>query len=130
MGFKDLANFNDAFLAKQAWRFHQKNSLFYRVFKARFFPHYSILEVPYSSLGSYAWHSILKGRDLLLKGARWRVGSGDIISVWNVAWLPSTTHSRIEAHVVPGFKDMKVSTLIDLATKKWDSNMLNGLFTT
>ena len=131
MGFKDLENFNDALLAKQAWRlFHQKNSLFYRVFKARFFPHCSILETPYSSSGSYAWHSILKGRDLLLKGAWWRVGSGDTISVWNDAWLPSTTHPRIEAQVVPGFEDMKVSALIDLATKKWDLNMLNGLFTT
>ena len=131
MGFKDLENFNDALLAKQAWRlFHQKNSLFYRVFKARFFPHCSILETPYSSSRSYAWHSILKGQDLLLKGAWWRVGSGDTISVWNDAWLPSTTHPRIEAQVVPGFEDMKVSTLIDLATKKWDLNMLNGLFTT
>ena len=129
MGFKDLANFNDAFLAKQAWRFHQKNSLFYRVFKARFFPHYSILEAPYSSLGSYAWHSILKGRDLLLKGARRRVGSGDIISVWNDAWLPSTTQPRIEAQVVPGFEDMKVFALIDPTMKKWDLNLLNGLFT-
>ena len=58
------------------------------------------------------------------------MGSGDAISVWNDAWLPSTTHSRIEAQVVPGFEDMKVSTLIDLATEKWDLNMLNGLFTT
>ena len=81
-GLKTLANFNDTLLAKQAWRLlHQKNSLFYRVFKARFFLHCSILEASHSSLGSYAWHSILKGRDLLLKGARWRVGCGDAISV-------------------------------------------------
>ena len=66
----------------------------------------------------------------MLKGARWRVGSGEAISVWNDAWLPSTTHPRIEAQVVRGFKDMKVSALIDPALKKWDLNMLNGLFTT
>ena len=32
--------------------------------------------------------------------------------------------------MVPGFEDMKVFTLIDPATKKWDLNILNGLFTT
>lgn len=76
MSFKDLVLFNEALLVKQAWRLlHNKDSLFYRVFKSKFFPSCSIMETVDSSADSYAWHSILKGRDVLLKGARRGFGS-------------------------------------------------------
>ena len=83
MGFRDLALQNDSLLAKQAWRLLQnETSLFYKVFKARYFPNTSILEAPNSRLGSYAWRSILRGRDVILSGARWRVGNGQRIKIW------------------------------------------------
>ena len=82
MGFKDLAMCNDAMLAKLSWRLlHDDNSLFYRVFKARFFPNSSILDAKDSTSASYAWKNILKGRDLILKGALWRVGDGKQIKI-------------------------------------------------
>ena len=76
MGFKDLALFNDAFLAKQAWRLlHNTNSLFYKVFKSKFFPHCSIMAAAECYSGSYRWRSILVGREVLKEGMRWRVGT-------------------------------------------------------
>ena len=51
MGFRDLALFNDALLDKQAWRLlHNKVSLFYRVFKSRFFPNCSVMEAKDSEM--------------------------------------------------------------------------------
>ena len=89
MGFRDLALHNDSLLAKQAWRLlHNKTSLFYKVFKPRFFPKCSIMEAKESRSGSYAWRSILHGRDVLSRGVRWRVGNGESIKIWQHNWLP------------------------------------------
>ena len=86
------------------------------------------MEATDSMSGSHAWRSILQGRDVLLRGARWRVGCGESISVWNDAWLPSLDCPRIKSHVVPGFEEAKISELINPVTRRWDTNLLRGLF--
>ena len=64
MGFRDLALFNDSHLAKQAWWLLQnEDTLFFKIFKATFFPHCSFMEAKESANGSYAWKSILKGKE-------------------------------------------------------------------
>ena len=76
MGFKDLIMFNEAMLAKLSWQLRQDdNSLF--------------LDAKESASASYAWRSILHGRDVILKGALWRVGDGKQIKIWGDNWLPT-----------------------------------------
>ena len=90
MSFKEIEKFNDALLAKQVWRMmnnHDHDSLCYRVFKARFFPIGTILDAKESSLGSYAWKSILSARDIIKKGAVWRIGDGQSVSIREDKWL-------------------------------------------
>ena len=83
MAFKDLAMFNDALLAKQTWRLlHDTKSLFYKVFKAKFFSNTSVMEARALSNALYAWKSILKGRDVIKCEAVWRIGTGTSIRVW------------------------------------------------
>ena len=66
MGSRDLSMFNDSLLAKQTWRLLKNpDSLLSRVFKAKIFPNCSIFEAKDSRSASYAWRSILKGRDVI-----------------------------------------------------------------
>lgn len=77
LGFKEIEKFNDSLFAKQVRRMiNNPNSLWPRVFKARFFLHCSILDSKYSTIGSYVWKSILGARDVIRRGMVWRIGNG------------------------------------------------------
>ncbi|XP_075636752.1 uncharacterized protein LOC142608991 [Castanea sativa] len=126
MGFKGLTMFNEAMLAKLAWRLlHDDNSLFYRVFKARFFPRGSILEAKDSSS---AWKSILKGREVILKGALWKVGDGKKIRIWGDNWLPSKSSAKITTPVLFGQENSNVEVLINPVTRRWRIKVVDHVF--
>ena len=61
IGFRELNKFNDSLLAKQIWRLKTcENSLFHKVFKAKVFSGYSIMQRDNLNKGSYAWKSLLQ----------------------------------------------------------------------
>ena len=78
------------------WRLiHQKDTLLYKVFSAKYFPQGSILAALVPQKCSYAWRSILQAQEVIEKCAIWRVGSGHAIEVWNHRWLPDPTYNKI-----------------------------------
>ena len=88
LGFRDLENFNLALLGKQVWCLvHNTDSMFYKVFKARFFPNYSVLNSGVKPVGSYVWQSILQAKDVIKKGAYWQIGDGSQVQIWGNMWL-------------------------------------------
>ena len=114
MGFRDLALFNDLLLAKQAWRLiNNKDTLFYKIFKARFFPHCSFMEAKESTTRSYAWKSILKGREVIKMGSRFRVGNGKNIKIWQHHWLPIKHPPLVTSPIIESMEDATVDCLID-----------------
>ena len=121
--------FNDSLLAKQAWRLlHNKTSLFYKAFKAHFFPNSSLMEAVDSRMGSYAWKSILKGRDIIQRGGimegwKWRK-----INILQQRWLPRKRPMFLPTCPLESFENHIIDSLIDPSTRRWNEEMVDGLF--
>nr|XP_051230261.1 uncharacterized mitochondrial protein AtMg00310-like [Lolium perenne] len=86
MGFRNYEDFNQALLAKQAWRMvTNSDSLCSRVLKARYFKQGEFLSADCPKRASYTWKSILHGRELLKEGLIWRIGDGKKVGVLGVS---------------------------------------------
>ncbi|KAL0016451.1 hypothetical protein SO802_003520 [Lithocarpus litseifolius] len=129
MGFKEIKKFNDALLAKQVWRMmHNPDFLCYKVFKARFFPNCSILEAKDSTVGSYAWKSILNARDVVRKDLVWQVGNGQSMCIREDKWLPDQICKSVMIPPPSLPPDAKVSLLIDPESATWKVDQVQQLF--
>ena len=95
MGFKDLKAFNLALLAKQGWRLLQNQStLFHQVSKAKYFKHSTFLRAELGNQTSFAWRSIMVAKEIVVEGARWNIGNGSKVRIWEDKWMPTPTHFK------------------------------------
>lgn len=82
VGFRALKAFNISLLAKQGWPLQTfPNSLFHRVFKAKYFPGHDFINASLRSAPSFAWRSLLSGQQVVKVGCRWLICNGESASV-------------------------------------------------
>lgn len=128
LGFKDLVKFNYAMLARQVWRLlNDHSSLFYQVFKAKYFPTGSIFDAK-ASLGSYAWQTILKSRKVIATGMPWIVGNGESILIYDDNWIPGTASARVLSPHVAILENSVVASLIDFDSGGWNNLVIDQHF--
>ena len=124
MGFRNIHAFNLAMLAKQAWRLVTgAQSLFYRVYKARYFPRCSFLEAEFGPNPSFVWRSLCAARELIIEGSHWQVGNGQSITINNQKWLPHPPLFKLGADT-----SLKVGDLIDKNTMQWNRLRVQDIF--
>ena len=91
LGIKIMKDMNQTVLAKAAWRVSQDDSgIWCKILKYKYLNTKSLSD-PELSKGvvcSSTWKAIAFGVDLINKGMRWRVGSGEQIRFWVDDWVP------------------------------------------
>ncbi|KAI5336490.1 hypothetical protein L3X38_015758 [Prunus dulcis] len=122
MGFKNLGYFNDAMLARQAWRIIcNPGALWVQILKGLYFPNCSFLEAQKGGRASWAWSSILVGRDIILSGAHWQILNGSSTSIWADKWIPGIPGGYLRPCLpVPVDAPVKVCELIDWNHGVWN----------
>lgn len=88
MGFRDIECFNQALLAKLAWRLiKEPQSLLGQILFGKYCISAPFLDCHCPSSASHGWRGIIWGRDLLQRGLGWSVGNGAQIEVWSDPWI-------------------------------------------
>ena len=130
LGFKDLEKFNQSLLAKQAWRiWSNPDSLVARILKSRYFKRSDFLGCGMGTRPSFAWRSIMHGRELLAQGLINAVGDGESTKVWSDKWIidivPRGPRYRQDANVD---LTLRVCDLLVPQSNRWDTRKLQDLF--
>ncbi|CAN1226181.1 LINE-1 retrotransposable element ORF2 protein [Linum grandiflorum] len=127
LNFRDFAYINQSLLAALCWRLlHSPNSLAFQVLKGRYFPSTDFLQATKGSAPSWCWSGILYGRELLLQGGRWLVGTGSQISTLTAPWLPLSTQST--PSLLPTTLPIPSTVNGLILEGQWNIALLNSIF--
>jgi hypothetical protein len=127
MGFKDLKLFNQALLARQAWRLIAfPDSLCAKVLKAKYYPNGELTDTAFIKNQSPSWQGVVHGLELLKKGLVWRIGNGQKVRIWRDSWIPrgdrkissNPTNSRLR----------RVADLINQNDHTWKEDIVRKNF--
>lgn len=122
MGFGNMMDFNKAMLTKTTWRLHNDEGwIWFKVLKGLYYPRGSLMEAKNGARPSWAWTSILAGRDVLKQEGDWQVRKGDKIRALKDAWIPELSGYRIRTEGRVDVEDnIKVAQLIGPGRRKWN----------
>ncbi|XP_058757456.1 uncharacterized protein LOC131630719 [Vicia villosa] len=129
LGFRNINDFNSCLLGKTYWRLlSNDDSLVGKVLKGRYFPRGSIDTCDVGYCPSYAWRSILSAREVVQRGARWRIGNGEKVKILNDCWIPGNPEFKLLFGTNNVGEEDLVSTLIDKDLGVWKREIIYESF--
>ncbi|KAL5568114.1 hypothetical protein UlMin_024689 [Ulmus minor] len=97
-----------------------------RVLQGFYFTNSTFLQVRKTSSAFFVWRSILWGRELLMQGSHWKIGSGNDTYIYHDRWLPRDGSFRISSPRVLG--ELSKVSLLKTATGQWNSSLITDSF--
>ncbi|KAI5400556.1 hypothetical protein KIW84_065444 [Lathyrus oleraceus] len=127
LGFRD---FNMDMVTKQGFHMMTKpKMLVSKVFKARYYPRSSFLEVSLGNNPSFVWRTLWRSRKFLTLGCRWSIGDVSRIKVMSEPWLRGM--NKVAWEVLKGkcVYDINVDNVRLTNVKQWDVQEIRDVFT-
>lgn len=121
LGFREIEHFNDAMLAKLAWRLvKDPHSLLAQILLGKYCTHSTFLDSVVPKSSSHGWRGVIAGLQVLKKGLEWSVGDGRNINVWSEPWLSMTSALTPTGPPTELNSSLKVMDLLDPVAKEWN----------
>ena len=86
------------------------------------------MEAKDSTIGSYAWKSILGARDVIQKGMVWRIGNSQSMRIKEDNWLPVKANKKVISPLTTVQLKTKVGSLINHELGVWKTELMERLF--
>ncbi|XP_048622970.1 uncharacterized protein LOC106363766 [Brassica napus] len=113
LGLRDIQLFNQALLAKIAWRILSSPScLLARVLTGKYCHNKIFLDAHVPAVCSHRWRSILHGRDLLHENLGKAIGNGQNIRIWKDSWISLNSPLKPYGPIHESALDLRVSDLL------------------
>ncbi|KAH9722180.1 reverse transcriptase domain-containing protein [Citrus sinensis] len=131
LGFKQIHIFNVAMLGKQVWKLLTSPTSFVaKVLKARYFPRSSILDANLGFNPSFIWRSIMAAKEVVLRGSRIQIGSGQQVLIGKDPWLPDLEDGFTTSELPEEILMAPVCSLMVADERRWDFDVVTDLFNT
>lgn len=129
LGFRDLVCFNKTLLAKPYWRRMQyPNRLAAKIILAKNYPHGTLRTAQLGNMPSFAWRSIMAGRDLFEAVIFWRIGNCRYVRIRCDKWIPQPITFAPQATCSTLPADAKVEALIEGNPIQWKRELIQTSF--
>ncbi|KAK2650564.1 hypothetical protein Ddye_018053 [Dipteronia dyeriana] len=113
------------YLLKQCWRSIQfPNSLPARVLKYRYFPDVYLFHAGCGSSSFFLWQSLVWRLELLESGSRWRIGSGDSVSIHHDWWIPRPLTFKVISP--PILRENAMLSALKLPSGEWNEEIIRA----